>query len=487
MIECILNHDFVLRNAHAALEELNTPIDEDDRRGLTDDPLDKFTEAERNEVADALRAALGREKLAVSYSGSSERAPAVRGQEAPLMDWAFVSHDAIISIVQSALDEHLRSIENAVTQAPPEPDDDRRAAETRIPVSNEGLEALVARRDDDDRRVFDAFSQTDPRWVASLIAKGITMLKGKHPFPADPAPALNIAENARVIMIGDWATGLPRATDMASNVIQRWIDEAAGRERHVIHLGDVYYSGWPEESKKHLLDPWPVKTGQEQEIKSWCLNGNHDMFSGGIGYFDTILSDTRFRNQNGSSRFELRHPKWQILGLDSAYEDNSLDAGGQVDWVLKRLTDATDSGRKNLLLSHHQLFSAYESGSEKMAAQMHDALSAGLIRSWFWGHEHRCAIYKPFMGVEYARCIGHGGVPVYQWRKVADPVNPPASYEFRGSFTTPPGIERWADFGFVVLDFDANGTIRAYYVDETGNAFYGAQQDGQGRLYEEIN
>jgi hypothetical protein len=68
-----------------------------------------------------------------------------------------------------------------------------------------------------------------------------------------------------------------------------------------------------------FLAPWPVKPAQAGAITSWCLNGHHDMYSGGRGYFRTVLSDPRFARQQRSNRFVLRHPKWEILGLDTAW------------------------------------------------------------------------------------------------------------------------------------------------------------------------
>jgi hypothetical protein len=478
VIEAVLNRDFVLRNAHAALQALVSP---DDRRRAAVDPLRGISREEQNEVSRALRLALERESLVSSYSGNSERSPDKRGSEAPLTDWAFISHDPVISIVQSALECHLRNLTGAVKKAPAF-DSNRRGAGGKIPVTAMGLKDVAAQRND-NRRVFNAFSQTDPRWVASLVAEGIRWLKGKHEFPPSAATPLDIAANARLVIVGDWASGLPRARDMARDVMRKWIDEAAARERHVVHLGDIYYSGWPDECKERFLAPWPVSSGEADEIRSWCLNGNHDMYCGGRGYFDTVLRDSRFARQEGSSRFVLRHPKWEILGVDSAYEDDSL-AGDQAAWIHERLTCAGE--RKGMLLSHHQLFSAYESGSKHLGALLHGTLNAGLIRCWYWGHEHRCAIYKPHMGVEYARCVGHGGVPVYQWRGDADPVEDPAAFEFRSAFTTSGGIERWAVFGFVVLDFFPEGQIHAYYVDENGKTSYGSQKDEADRSYEVI-
>ena len=108
--------------------------------------------------------------------------------------------------------------------------------------------------------------------------------------------------------------------------------EQTDREQHVIHLGDVYYSGWPEEYEDHFLPNWPVAPGQEDRYGSRCLNANHDMFSG--GHFDHLLKDERFRRQRSArqptSYFSLENDHWQILGLDSAWQDGDL-AGSQLE------------------------------------------------------------------------------------------------------------------------------------------------------------
>jgi hypothetical protein len=478
MIESVLNHDFVVRTARAVLRELKIPPD--DRRS-TRDPLAGLSKEELDSVADALDKAIARETVKTSLPWHFERPSDERRGEAPLVDWAFISNDSAMSIVQSSLEKHLREIPGAVVE--PSREDDRRGSASAPAVTATRLRGMAVQRDN-DRRVFGAFEQTDPRWLACLAAEGFRWFRGRESFPERPAEPLDIAPNARVLLVGDWGSGLPRAQELAEKVMRKWLDEAADRERHVIHLGDIYYSGWKNECEERFLAPWPVNLAQAGAIASWCLNGNHDMYCGGRGYFSTVLRDPRFARQQRSNRFVLRHPKWEILGLDTAYEDDSL-AYGQAAWVQERLAAAR--GKKGMVLSHHQLFSAYESDSKNLAVQLRETLDAGLIRAWFWGHEHRCAIYKPHMGVEFGRCIGHGGVPVYQWRGDADLVEEPAIYEFRSAFTTTGGIERWAVFGFTVLDFQPDGTIRAYYVDERGKTHYGTQHDDANRSYEVIN
>jgi hypothetical protein len=67
-------------------------------------------------------------------------------------------------------------------------------------------------------------------------------------------------------------------------------------------------------------------------VLCWALNGNHDRYSGGHGYFGYLLHDPRFRGQwrgasadhTLSSYFSLENEDWQLLGLDSAYLNHDL-------------------------------------------------------------------------------------------------------------------------------------------------------------------
>jgi hypothetical protein len=192
------------------------------------------------------------------------------------------------------------------------------------------------------------------------------------------------------------------------------------------------------------------------------------MYSGGHAYYDFLLKNPRFARQAQSSFFSLENDRWLILGLDTGYEEHDL-AGGQAVWLGQRLTAAP--GKKGLLLSHHQMFSAYERGGEKLEQKLQPALDDNRIRAWFWGHEHRCAVYEPQRKVQYARCIGHGGVPVY-----ASSSSLPAgvSYEYQGALDK--GFESWALFGFAVLDFD-DDRIHVRYINENGEEHFSETLD----------
>ena len=278
------------------------------------------------------------------------------------------------------------------------------------------------------------------------------------------------------MIVGDWGTGLPRACDVARYMAE----EVAGalaerREAHVVHLGDVYYSGLAEEVQRNVLAHWPVTPEQAQAgVTSWSLNGNHDMYGGGYGYFDTLLMDPRFAAQRSpdgqpTSFFRLRSPSWDFVGLDTSWDDDVLSmgqAGVLHDPQAKFVADvAAESDRKLVLLSHHQLVTLYAKDDigPVLGAKLGPVLQSGRVTAWLWGHEHRCMGFEPQQGVEYPRCVGHGGVPVLMTE--SGKPKPPGLWqdtgflEFRG--------DRWARFGFAILDLSPD-EIRVRYRNDLG-------------------
>lgn len=92
------------------------------------------------------------------------------------------------------------------------------------------------------------------------------------------------------------------------------------------------------------------------------------------------------------------------------------------------------------------------------------ALAERRVDGWFWGHEHRCAIYEETEKVRYPACIGHGRVPVLVPTEDA-PVPEGVRHEYRAADIV--GDARWGLFGFVLLDFDGpRATVR--HVNERG-------------------
>ncbi len=165
----------------------------------------------------------------------------------------------------------------------------------RLEPSEHGIGRLLEELKERFRR----FGPCDIRWVEpSLLKLATGLLADKHAFPDRPPERVELASNARVFLVGDWATGLPQARNVASAIARQLAETPAERECHVIHLGDTYYSGLEEEYTHRFLPLWPVQ--RDSRARSWSLNGNHDMYAGGHGYFDTLLRDPRFNLQGGS-------------------------------------------------------------------------------------------------------------------------------------------------------------------------------------------
>ncbi len=462
-----LNRDLVLR----IIGDLKTlPTDAGGRRRAG-----AVSPQDAKLVLDELTAAETRELAATTGPRSYSPPPAERRRGAgaksappPINDRAFISSDPVISLLQSALDALYQEpkYQNLVRKEAPA--GERRSGKTADPVTDLSLGLKPPPAAPADRRVFEKFSITDLGWVRSKLAEGIRLFRKRHAFNDAPAKPVNFPARARMVVVGDWGSGVPRARAVAKQM-RREVAAAQkdGVATQVIHLGDVYYSGWDHEYRRRFLPYWPVLDAEAGTIGSWCLNGNHDMYSGGHGYFDTALKDPRFApwhsNAKGpSSFFSLVNASWKILGLDSAWDDGGLK-DPQSDWLADELKSA--GTRKTLLLSHHQFVSAYEDAAKDMIAKVSPVLRVRPVTAWIWGHEHRCIHYSKNAKVAFGRCLGDGGVPVYQWHKEGSQVKTPGTYEHRAFI--PHGLEHWAKMGFAVLDF-IEDRIEARYINEDG-------------------
>jgi hypothetical protein len=367
-------------------------------------------------------------------------------------DAIYVPRDATASQVQSVLQQYVLNNKPGLiahhTAA---------RADTVVPFTTRILRAL-------EQEVLDLFSHfgpDDPGWVSCLIAQRVCKCEGgPRRFNNGPAPVNPIGNKARIILLSDWGTGVPRAQDIGQ-AARRLVEEAdrQGRDVHVIHLGDVYYSGYKFEYDEHFLQYWPVQKGEADKFASYNMNGNHDMYSGGFDYFDYLLADPRFRRQKQCSFFGLENDFWQILALDTSYKDGDL-YGEQAAWVAQ--TRNGDPRKKGILLSHHQPFSAFETAFPELLNKLRPVLDAKQVLAWWWGHEHRCAFYKPQPGVPYGRCIGNGGVPV-----LGSNANSPDMISFVYEECVPGTDPPFARFGFVVLDFN-DQALHVRYLGETG-------------------
>ena len=262
---------------------------------------------------------------------------------------------------------------------------------------------------------------------------------GIFPITAPPADG-----PLRIAVAADWGTGTLEAETVAENM-------KACYPHYTLHLGDVYYMGEPGEVSENCLGtPTPKYNGvhwPKGSLGSFALMGNHEMYSGGQGYFQNFLTtlglfapDSALIDPQSASFFCLEAEHWLVLGLDTGYHSGGmpaftsipgvnnlsfLDVDARFDdemlsWLRQTIAvlQAKGSGQKPVLvLTHHQPMSSFEHAFKKPAQQL---AQLGFLNSrdfvWLYGHEHRLTIYEKqtIAGAlkVYPRCIGHAGMPV---------------------------------------------------------------------------
>jgi hypothetical protein len=336
-------------------------------------------------------------------------------------------------------------------------------------------------------------STSDPAWITTIeeylkyfgpggSRKQIPYIRAS----AVGARTIELKTNARVALVGDWGTGGQPAVQVLKHVASWKLDV-------LIHLGDIYYSGTPTECASNFtsLIQNVLRSGN-LDLAAYTLAGNHDMYCGGIGYYDLIQHLNPEPLKQPASFFCLRSTdeKWQLLAMDTGLHDYSpieVDEAvtfvedDELEWHCARLKEFPG---RTMLLSHHQLFSAFspigkaDRNGQRSAVNPHllkafnSMTASGRISAWFWGHEHTLSIYEPFMGLERGRCLGHGAVPVSILDKIYVPVP--------GLGKTPTIVANTQlrqqgsvyAHGYAVLSFGADTCLAEYYQDADGRAAF---------------
>ena len=234
----------------------------------------------------------------------------------------------------------------------------------------------------------------------------------------------------RIALAGDWATGTDEAHRVAGVM-------SAYDPHYSIHLGDVYYVGGPQEVAENFLginnpgndyEPcsWP-----QGSLGSFALNGNHEMYARGVAYFKHMLPNLGLivngkPSKQKASFFCLENEHWRIIALDTGYDSIGWPLveilrspacalrPEEIEWLRDVVRPNQDDTRGIILLTHHQYYSRYDDWYTAQARQLAEFFSRPVL--WYWGHEHRMAVYEEY-GVSgairaFGRCIGHGGMPV---------------------------------------------------------------------------
>jgi hypothetical protein len=154
--------------------------------------------------------------------------------------------------------------------------------------------------------------------------------------------------------------------------------------------------------------------------------------------------------------------------MDTGYNDHSFRLvpddittlrADEAAWHQKQLLAA--GSRKIILISHHQLFSAFATIGAGQVSYQNPYLTGNLkawrsagvtnIVAWLWGHEHLLEVYAapsadgaglPVLG----RCVGHGAFPVFN-NKGAYTRQPASSIALQDAPNFPSGYVQTSEDG----------------------------------------
>ncbi|HEU0054331.1 MAG TPA: metallophosphoesterase [Longimicrobium sp.] len=370
--------------------------------------------------AGALAAQLER---ALTWAATDEERLAAEGEIEDLEPgMEYISRDPVLSLVQSAIDAGALPAADVATAAAAED----AAAATNVDVVTDFLRFLFV-----PKRPFRSHE---------------SLQDFRFPLP----------DACTVALVADWGTGMPGAVRVMEQI-------AARRPQHLVHLGDIYPSGDVDEVRRHFTRV--LDEHGPPECKVWAMNGNHEMIAKGTGYFDAVLP---FCGQP-ASYFSLGNAHWRLIALDSAYNEYRLREP-QPEWAVAQLAE---EGPRNILLTHHQVFSAVDVRPSRHHTdiELGQLAVSGAVFGWFWGHEHGGLVYDraPEFGGMRARCIGHGGKKIkLPYFTGAKHPAPPVARHWEEERPGEPGI---AMNGFALLRFDGP-VLDIDYVDENGGTWF---------------
>jgi hypothetical protein len=287
------------------------------------------------------------------------------------------------------------------------------------------------------------------KWVFPYLHDFIHKNAPYQTYPSGKTGIFGIAApqqdgTLRIAVTADWGTGTLESEKVAENM-------QACSPHYTVHLGDVYYMGeTPEIDENCLGMPRKSYTGVRWPTGSlggFALMGNHEMYSGGQGYFKTFLitlgvlnPDATVKDSQSASYFCLETAHWLVLGLDTGYHSGGVPAFTSIPglnsipflnvdarfddkmltWLKQTMAIVQPQGSSKkpiLVLTHHQPVSSFEHEFKKPAEQL---AQLGFLNGqefvWLYGHEHRLTVYNPQVIANslkvYPRCMGHGGMPV---------------------------------------------------------------------------
>src|SRR5919112_5134671 len=185
MLAQLLNQDFLVDAAEDTRTQLNGLAGQLERRGSVDIELpEEIGAADLRELSDELRRAV--DELLAQGADAKDA-------------WVCMPRDPLLSILQSELDAAVEAqAPRGAVEADADSPLDRRLAD------DPGQRAAGGRRAFGKFQVTHPKVLSDPGWVWSGVVIAWHKLKHKAPFGGLPAAPIGIADDARILLVGDW-------------------------------------------------------------------------------------------------------------------------------------------------------------------------------------------------------------------------------------------------------------------------------------------
>jgi hypothetical protein len=319
---------------------------------------------------------------------------------------------------------------------------------------------------------FIPYGDTDPRWIYAALVALQTFFTPRSKYYISAKPKGIYHHNLwakKIAIVGDFGSCDKYQTMVLQGMAQEKPDI-------VIHLGDIYVSGTPDE-----CDAFWKTYCDNINVPLWSLIGNHEYICKGKGFFKNLIKPGFLGGGAQKTSFfslESDEYKIQLLALDTGYKssnfkfplasevmdyDTCLD-DEQEAWATERLLFAKENNYRTIILSHHQYFSTFwekQQFNTKLGNQLFSVKQP--ITAWLFGHDHRSIVHCDEYGlVKKGLCIGHGSMPI----TTGCYDNPSENFMIDDTFI-PNTVSQYGtqvyNNGFVILNNDLN--MDFYQVD----------------------
>jgi hypothetical protein len=430
------------------------------------------TTRELREFEAALREV--RELKPVLRRRDSTRPPRAQPGQTDLQkeDSVYIPRNPMLSIIQSAVEEAIEQHQPEAIDEPPERGPDGRRAGRPVPTITERRLKDAPLVITPGRRVWKPFEVatggwvwlSDPRWAFSLAHKFWRDATDNFaPFLAAPS-TVPIEDNAQIFLVGDWGSGLDRATRVAAQ-IKKEMARRAGRQQIVIHLGDVYYSGTERELKKRFLSRGqsirpPRRCRSRSRATTICtqvatpISKRRSLTSASPGR--AAAATSRSGAGSGRSSGWIQRTRTPVCtrnrphGLEKPFSTSRTTLARSCCPTISRSARTGTAFRSCATRSRRCL---PPSGSTP---------GSGVTNTGVFSTVQRRSDAIP---LNFSSCLGHGGVPEYLVMKEGETRPAPWVYEYLK--VNSDNFQPWDTFGFAVLEI-AEDKMSVRYIDENG-------------------